>query len=121
MFPPQVALAISLVTDRRGASGRGRFFIPAPLTTVNSTSGQMGTPQQENVVGNAKILIDALNNAPNLDVNGPRFRVVVASSKGFLSPVTAVRVGKALDTIRSRRRSIPEAYLALSVADPGQA
>jgi len=115
-FPPQVALAISLQTERRGASGRGRFYIPAPLTTVSNTTGQMGTPQQENVLAAAVTMINAVNNAPNLDVNGPRFQVVVASSKGFLSPVTAVRVGKALDTIRSRRRSIPEAYLAAQIA-----
>lgn len=115
-FPSQVALAISLQTERRGASGRGRFYVPAPQVAIMSTTGTMAVPDQERCVGAAEGLLNAINNAPNLDINGPRFQVVVASSKGFNSPVTRVRVGKALDTIRSRRRSLEEAYLSVPLA-----
>jgi hypothetical protein len=41
--------------------------------------------------------------------------VVVASSKGYLSGVTGVKVGRAVDTIRSRRSDLPEGYIAVAV------
>jgi hypothetical protein len=65
----------------------------------------------EQVRGSAQTLLNALNNNPQLDV-AYNARVVVASTKGFNTPVTSVRVGRVVDVIRSRRSSIPEAYTA---------
>jgi len=53
-------------------------------------------------------LLTSLNNTPGIDVSG--LQVVVASTKGFNTPVTGVRVGRVVDTMRSRRRQLPETF-----------
>ena len=49
-----------------------------------------------------------MNNRPGVDFSD--VVVVIASTKGTNSPVTAVRVGRVPDTIRSRRTALPEGY-----------
>jgi hypothetical protein len=107
--PPQVSLAVSLNTERRGASGKGRFFLPAPAMVVDSTTGLVAAADAQGVATAVKTLLDGLNNTPGIDASTDD-RVIVASNKGFSSRVTSVRVGRALDTIRSRRTSLSESY-----------
>ncbi len=104
---PQVALAVSLGTDRRGASGRGRFYLPMPTTPMGS---QFVIPDVARDAAQARLatFVESLGNQPGFDVLD--LRVVVASTKGFNTSVTSVRVGRVLDTVRSRRRSILEDY-----------
>lgn len=106
---PQVAWCMSLGTETRGASGRGRFYIPLPTSPVNSANGLVDAVGANNCNNALKEFIDNLNNTPGVDGQAPR--VVVASNKGFNSNVTEVRVGRALDTIRSRRQALIETYL----------
>jgi hypothetical protein len=106
--PPQCSLAISLNTDRRGASGRGRFYLPGFSGPINADTGLMEVAQRVEVESAVTGFLQAVNNAPGLDDPAPR--VVVASTKGFNSDVTSFRVGRAVDTIRSRRASLEEAY-----------
>lgn len=105
--PFQCSLAVSLVTARRGSSGRGRFYLPMPTLSV-ADSGLIPFLQAQEVATTVAGWIDAVADRPGID--SPEPTVVVASSKGFLSPVTAVRVGRVIDTIRSRRRALSEAY-----------
>lgn len=106
--PPQVALCVSLVTETRGATGRGRFYLPLPAFGV-AGGGLISDPAQAGVATEMQTFLNNLNNVPGVDpLNTPR--VTVASSKGYNSDVTGVRVGKALDTIRTRRRGLVEAY-----------
>jgi hypothetical protein len=104
---PQVALAVSLVTDRRGASGRGRFYLPMPAVSLGNNATLLAEDAQ-GIATSAKTYLDALNNFPGVDNTAAEISVV--SSKGFSSKVTGVRVGRALDTIRSRRADLLEAY-----------
>lgn len=105
---PQVALGVSLVTARRGATGRGRFYLPLPSTIV-TTAGVIQATEALEVATAVQTWFANLHNIPGLDpANVPR--VTIASSKGYNSDVTGVRVGVALDTIRSRRTSLVEAY-----------
>jgi hypothetical protein len=106
--PPQIALCISLVTARRGPSGKGRFYLPLPAWGVNSASFQIDGQNANDSRGSAVSLINDLNNQPGIDVLG--MGVVVASTKGYNTPVTGVRVGKLLDTVRTRRNKLQEAY-----------
>lgn len=108
-FPFQVSHAVSLVTDRRGPTGRGRFYLPLPLGSVDA-SGQITAALATGVATSVAQLVSAINDQPGVDSNDSR--VVVASSKGYNSPVVAVRVGRVLDTVRSRRRSAVEGYPA---------
>lgn len=103
-YPSQVALAVSLGTERRGATGRGRFYLPAPAVSLDFSTGQVFAAQCEAVRANAAFFLTQLNTAAGFG------NVVVASSKGYLSPVTSVRVGRVLDTIRSRRTDTREDY-----------
>jgi hypothetical protein len=52
--------------------------------------------------------VNNLNNWPAADVNDPK--VIVASSKGYNTTVTGIRVGQAFDTIRTRREDLMETY-----------
>jgi hypothetical protein len=106
-YPLQVALAVSLGTARRGASGRGRFYLPSPSVTMEAdTTLEVGA--QIAVRDSVAQFLNDLNNVSGIDGNAPQ--VVVASSKGYNSKVTTVRVGQVLDTIRSRRASLMESY-----------
>jgi hypothetical protein len=109
-YPSQVSLAVSLMTETRGAGGRGRFYLPAPSGALLSNTGRMAVADRDAVAGSVKTLLDNLNDQPGLEGNAPR--VVVASSKGMNSTVTAVRVGDVFDTIRRRRNGLGEVYTA---------
>lgn len=103
-MPPQVALAVSLVTERRGPTGRGRFFLPAPIGAPESSTGLMLAATAQGVADNAAAFLGAINGPAGFG------NVAVVSSKGYLSIVTEVRVGRAYDTIRRRRNGLDEVY-----------
>lgn len=106
--PPQLAVCVTLTTARVGPTGKGRLFLPLmhPPTLEDrrldaASAGQIAT---------------AIRNMIS-DTNGTVGfgSVSVVSSKGAVSPVTGVRVGRAVDTIRSRRSSLPEDYVNLAI------
>jgi hypothetical protein len=111
---PQAALVASLVTERRGPSGKGRFFIPMPEAQLESGSLLLPVLIVEQVRASVAQLITALNNEPGLD--GLERRVAVISTKGFTTLVTGVRVGRVVDTMRSRRKGLAESYTSTLAA-----
>jgi hypothetical protein len=106
-YPPQVSLAVSLMTARRGPRGKGRFFLPCPVVQLG-TDLRMSEADRDSIQGAVAGFISNLNNWPGIDAGEPK--VTVASTFGTNSDVIAVRVGRALDTIRSRRSDLVEAY-----------
>jgi hypothetical protein len=113
VVPPQVALAITLRTEvERGRAARGRFFSPLPARTLAS-DGVLGVSDQDQYVSAATDFLTDLNEGlEDYDTPGERPRVVVMSDagEGMIRPVRCVSVGRVLDTMRSRRASIPEIY-----------
>lgn len=108
---PQSALAISLGTARRGPTGRGRFYIPLPVLDVDAADGFRFNPNVALAIrDSAATLLNDVNNAPGIDYFGTEPEVVIASSKGYNTRVTTVRVGRIVDTIRSRRNQLAEIY-----------
>lgn len=106
LIAPQTALACSLHTTRRGATGRGRFFLPMPLVDLQ---GDLRMTVQD-ARARADVLatfVANLNNQPGIDVLG--LQVCVASSRGYNTTVSSVSVGRVIDTMRSRRNSLNEA------------
>ena len=104
---PQIALAVSLVTEkRRGPANAGRFYLPLPAYPP-AAGGVITTANATAVATAATTLLNALNTAV------PAHRVVVMSNVGggASEQVTRVRVGRVLDTMRSRRTSLPEGYV----------
>jgi hypothetical protein len=112
-YPPQVSLAVSLQTATRGPRGKGRFYLPGPSIGFDNSTAQISVGDATAVRDSATTWIVNLNDWPGVDGQDPR--VTVASSAGMNSDVTGVRVGRVLDTIRSRRGQIPEGYTPLSV------
>lgn len=107
--PPQTAWCMSLTSDTRGASGRGRFYLPMPIVSMGDDC-LIDAQYITGATGAAATFLNNLNNQPGLDALD--IRVAIISSKGSAALVTGVRVGRVLDTMRSRRRSLDESYAA---------
>ena len=107
IYPPQVAIVVSLDTAiRRGRAHAGRFYLPLP-GPVLSASGVLAAAEQEKYVDAATTMIEGLNNA----LQPWQVGVVSDIGPGAQQRVTHVRVGRVFDTMRSRRRSLDEAYV----------
>lgn len=102
-LPLQTALCVSLQTARSGPTGKGRFYVPTPGVNLDSSHvmPQGATEAYATAFGQ---FINGLETAMDR-------RCIVASSKGYTSPVTSVRVGRVLDTMRSRREGQAEGYV----------
>lgn len=107
--PPQVALAVSLGSATRGPRGQGRFYLPAPAAGLG-TDLTVLPGDQEVIRASLNTLFIDLHNVPGVDPLGTTPRVTIASSKGTNSDVTFFRLGRALDTIRTRREDLKESY-----------
>jgi hypothetical protein len=114
LHPPQVAMAVSLYSNRVGAVGRGRFYLPLPSIEVAASTLGIARPDQQAVVNSTLSMLTAVGAA----LGGADSGVCVASGgsvKHALAPanyrVTRIRVGAALDTIRARRGKVSEAYV----------
>lgn len=102
--PYQVAYVVSLRTLRAGAPGKGRMYMPCPAGEVD-IFGHISTADRDAMLTAARGTLAAVRSTVQ-----PEFQVAVVSSKGVWSPVTAVRVGRVLDTHRSRRGDLAEEY-----------
>lgn len=107
--PPQLAVCVSLITPRRGATGKGRLFLPMPGLVPSLLDRRLSAQDAGQIAGNMRNLVSDLNGLLGFG------SVSVVSSKGFVSPVTEVKVGRTVDTIRSRRNRLPEDYVSVAV------
>lgn len=108
---PQIALAISLQTPiARGRAHAGRFYLPTPAYPP-SNIGSIAPSWQDNVLNSVKTLVTALNGS----LAPYQLAVMSDIGSGTHQLVTGIRCGAVLDTIRSRRNKIPEAYKALPI------
>lgn len=103
--PAQCATAITLATAKtRGRASKGRFYIPTGK--MPASNGLLSTTDQGQIASAATAMLNALH------VALPGWRVAVMSNIGTGDSefVTNVRVGRVVDTMRSRRRNLPEEY-----------
>lgn len=103
VHPPQIALVVSLGTNSRGSQNRGRVYLPQPSVSVDPNTLTIPVADRDAVEG--AFLIMLTNLAQTLGT-----RPVIASTKGHNTEISRVRVGLVLDTMRSRRRKVQEAY-----------
>lgn len=108
-MPLQVAVCVGLSTTRSGATGKGRFFIPWPSGSLDDTTKRISSTGATNWATAAKNFLNALATVLT-------FPPQVVSSKGYMSEVTGVRVGRVPDTLRSRRADLPEEYVSVPLA-----
>jgi hypothetical protein len=109
LAPPQVALVVSLNTGRRGPTGRGRWYLPCPSYRFLDDL-VLSTPLAQAVANESAAFLKDLETTFQDEIVGGLLVPVVASSKGYNTVVTSVRVGRVTDTMRSRRTSLPEQY-----------
>lgn len=107
--PLQTALCVSLMTNRAGPTGKGRFFLPWPAHNIDAATKRLTEANAGDVAGLAAGLLDDLATIFT-------FAPQVVSSKGYMSEVISVRVGRAPDTMRSRREDLPEGYVTAPLA-----
>jgi hypothetical protein len=110
----QVSLAVSLQSDTPGATGRGRFYMPAPGIGPDAGTGLIEDAAAQSIATSCAQFIDTLNaggfSTPVGDVVIASGGSVVKNIPAGLRRVTSVRVGRRLDVVRSRANAIPERY-----------
>lgn len=107
--PFQVAVCVSLLTDRPGASYRGRMYWPACGASVNSNGTYSEAPQL------APDFAELLVGLGNIDGTSTAILGVYSPTANVVTPVTSVRVGNVLDTQRRRRDQVPESYTSAAI------
>jgi hypothetical protein len=115
--PFQIANVVSLRTPRADAGGRGRMYLPAPGLPVD-IYGQISTADRDAVANGVAAMLTSFGNAFASLRPGVASQGSVLQGRGpSLAPVTSVRMGRVLDTVRSRRKNVAEAYVQAAVSD----
>jgi hypothetical protein len=102
-LPYEVACAVSLQTDHRGPSGRGRFYLPPFATQAMTGGGVYDATAMANALEGSVALLHGIIAAT------PYVPLVVSPRRLILNEVTSVNVGHVPDSQRRRRRSQAEA------------
>lgn len=112
LYPLQIARVVSLDTGfRRGRAAHGRMYFPtaAPVTSGDRRTTASAATAFATVMGNA------INSWRNMDPAGVFLPSVVSVNNNPALPpmwreISAVRVGRVLDTVRRRRNKLAEDY-----------
>lgn len=119
LHPPQVAVVASLKSTFAGPTGRGRFYIPLPVGGVSADTLLMLDSEAAGHQGRVAAFVAAVNT----ELATAGMGKVVTASQGSpvrgLPPanhvVTSVMVGRAYDTMRSRRNAMVDTRVATAV------
>lgn len=113
VMPSQNAVAVSMTggTYPNGTPVKGRFYLPGVATTfLDPANGKLTQAAHEGIAFSVHRFlanIKTLGHVPNV---WSRWAPKHGSTTGFFRPVTQLRVGDRVDTIRRRRNSAPELY-----------
>ena len=113
-FPSQCSVAVSTIATNRGPAQRGRFYLPTVVTQIeddwmlgDAVAGvirEAATTFLKSV--SDQIDLVELNQSAAVNVSpGP-----IGSADGTLQEVNHLEVGRVVDTVRNRRRSMLETY-----------
>lgn len=109
LHPAQVSLAVTLDTGaRRGLASRGRFFLPGPALALG-TDGRVPAAEVQTLATRTATFVGNIRTALNGDYH---LAVMSKVRTGGMRDVETIRIGRVLDTIRSRRTDLDEAYTA---------
>jgi hypothetical protein len=103
-LPPGVAIAVTLRTILPGPTGRGRFYLPPPLSSAAGATGRL-TPAAMTTVAGA--LANAFTNLAGLA--SPVGAAVYSIKNRSAQPCSRGDVGDVFDSQRSRRDKLVEA------------
>lgn len=102
-LPYEVACCVSLQTDHRGPSGKGRFYLPPFSKDGITNHGLFNMGVVSPVVVAVGAYIDNIKASTSLKP------IVVSRTKKILNEVTSITCGIVPDSQRRRRRSLSEA------------
>lgn len=102
-LPYETSMAVSLQTTYRGASGRGRLFLPPHSVAAMIYGGVYS----DTSVADAGALIQSY--FAGIKGATPYLPIVVSPRRLVLNTITSINVGKVPDSQRRRRRSQAEA------------
>lgn len=123
MLPPQCAVVVTLdaippegILEPFPQRARGRFYLPAPATSVMDNAGLLGPASLNAFLDWAQAFINDLQGMEITDpppgLPGHHVDVVIASSVDATArQVNSLRIGRAVDTQRRRRGDLLEQYV----------
>jgi hypothetical protein len=113
---PQSSLVVTLGTGGLGKV-KGRFYVPMPsYGPVHSDGFRLPVLQADAVAVEARNMLNTIrgvdlggvsNDLKPAIISGPTDK---SPTRGFFTEVAFVRVGRVIDTMRSRRRNLLESY-----------
>lgn len=106
--PNQCAIVVSKTTGFAGSRNRGRMFLPPPGVSSLADTGRLGATALTALAAG----ITAWKNSLIGDGFTP---VLVSPSQSANIVITSFRIGDVVDTMRSRRNSLAEAYTSVAV------
>jgi hypothetical protein len=110
-YPPQVALAVTLVADNRGPARFGRLFLPGPAEAMGNDmrlSVASATGYAEAVTNFLKDVSDAIDLGGTESAQGENISSRGTGGQGTRQTIDHVEVGRVLDTLRTRRNNLLE-------------
>lgn len=108
-LPLEVATAVTLQTDHRGPSGRGRYYLPPPGTNAVQAGGTFTSNHLAKAGDGSQEWLEAIRAAT------PYLPVVVSPRRLILNEITSLNSGSVPDSQRRRRRSQVEARIPLLI------
>jgi len=106
--PNQCAICVSKVTGFAGSRNRGRMYMPPPAKAATLDNGRLSSA--------ARTALAAGLTAWKNSLIGDGFTpVLVSRSDNANIVITTLRIGDVVDTQRSRRNSLAEAYTNISI------
>lgn len=112
IHPPQVALVITTVADNKGPARFGRFFLPGPTVALDNDwriGEDEATGYAEQCTQLLKGISDHIDLQQLVSSKGKNISPGPQGSPGGTSQdIDHLEVGRALDTLRTRRKSLLE-------------
>lgn len=107
-YPPQVCLVMTHVAANRGPARYGRVFLPTALA-VQTTDLRLSTAAADGARTAYTNFVKACSDRIDLELTQSAEQLnISATGAGFRQTVDHHEVGLALDTLRTRRRSMAE-------------
>jgi len=106
-YPPQVALAVTTVAVNRGPARFGRFYLPtrAPI----GSDSRMSASDANNLAEAVSTFVKSVSNAIDLELTTSSEGLNISQLQGGKKQTwDHLEVGRCLDTLRNRRKSMIE-------------
>lgn len=107
-YPPQICCAVTTVGANRGPGRFGRFYVPTACVLDNDM--RISANNANNIATGAAQLLKDISNAIDLELtqSSEGLNISQSGAEGARQTIDHVEVGRALDTLRNRRKSLDD-------------